>query len=122
MSFDFDLAVIGGGSGGFGAAPAAARRGLRVLLAESGPILGGNSTLGGVNTWESGIGGPGFHGELYRRLARRPISIGVSRTIRFWTRDQPWSWSRVGRSLEYHDATRTRRRPGRRRQTKYSTA
>lgn len=48
----YDLAVIGGGSGGFGAALAAARAGLRVLLVERGPMLGGNSTLVGVNTWE----------------------------------------------------------------------
>jgi hypothetical protein len=96
-----DLAVIGGGSGGFGAALAAARAGLRVLLIEAGPQLGGNSTLGGVNTWEPGIGGPGFHGELFARLSREPHAIGVSRTIKHWTAEAPWGWSRVQPGLDY---------------------
>jgi len=97
----YDLAVIGGGSGGFGAALAAARGGLRVLMAERGPMLGGNSTLAGVNTWEPGVGGPGFHGELYDMLSRQPNAIGVSRSIHHWTPDQPWGWSRVRPGLDY---------------------
>jgi hypothetical protein len=97
----YDLAVIGGGSGGFGAALAAARGGLRVLFVERGPMLGGNSTLAGVNTWEPGVGGPGFHGELYDMLARRTNAIGVSRSIHHWTSDQPWGWSRVQPGLDY---------------------
>lgn len=97
----YDLAVIGGGSAGFGAALAAARRGLRVLLADPGHMLGGTSTLGGVNTWEPGIGGPGFHAELYARLRQRPMAIGVSRSIHLWTAAEPWGWSRVDRDLDY---------------------
>lgn len=97
----YDLAVIGGGSGGFGAVLAAARGGLRVLLVERGSLLGGTSTLGGVNTWEPGVGGPGFHGELYDMLSRKPNAIGVSRTIHHWTSDQPWGWSRVQPGLDY---------------------
>ncbi len=97
----YDFVVIGGGSGGFGAALAAARGGLRVLLVERGPMLGGNSTLAGVNTWEPGIGGPGFHGELFTRLCREPDSIGVSRSVKHWTADAPWGWSRVQPGLDY---------------------
>jgi len=103
---DYDLVVIGGGSGGFGATLAAARRGLRVLLVERGPMLGGNSTLGGVNTWEPGIGGPGFHAELYELLKRQPNAIGVSRTIHTWTQDEPWGRSRVDPALPYRQSLR----------------
>lgn len=51
------LAVIGGGSGGFGAALAAARLGVDVVLVEKGDCLGGTSVRGGVNCWEMGAGG-----------------------------------------------------------------
>ena len=40
MNFDFDLFVIGGGSGGVRAARMAAQRGQRVALAEGGPLGG----------------------------------------------------------------------------------
>ena len=43
-SFDFDLFVIGGGSGGVRAARMAAQRGARVALAE----VGGTDGLGGT--------------------------------------------------------------------------
>jgi hypothetical protein len=105
-----ELAVIGGGSGGFAAALAAARRGVRVVLIEPGAILGGTSTLGGVNTWEPGVAGPGIPAELYDRLARIPSQIGVSRTVKHWTHDQPWGRSHIDRSLVYRD---TLRRSGR---------
>lgn len=95
MPDTYDIAVIGGGSGGFGAALAAARRGLSVLLVEPGPMLGGNSTLGGVNTWEPGIGGPGFHGQLFDLLSTVPHAIGLSRTTKFYTGEQPWGFSSI---------------------------
>ena len=101
-----DLCVVGGGSGGFGAALAAARNGLHVCLVERGPMLGGNSTLGGVNTWEPGIGGPGFPRELFQLLSRRPKAIGVSRTIKHWTPSQPWGWSRCDPQLTYESSLR----------------
>ena len=44
----YDLAVIGGGSGGVAAALAAARAGLHVVIVERGDMLGGTSTLGGL--------------------------------------------------------------------------
>jgi len=97
----YDLVVSGAGSGGFAAALAAARAGRRVLLVEAGAMLGGTSTLGGVNTWEPGVGGPGFHAELFAQLSRQPNAIGVSRTIKHWTGDAPWGWSRVQPGLDY---------------------
>jgi NADPH-dependent 2,4-dienoyl-CoA reductase/sulfur reductase-like enzyme len=59
-----DLAVIGGGSGGFGAALAAARQGLDVVLVEQADQLGGNSVRGGVHCWEMGAGGTGIPFDL----------------------------------------------------------
>lgn len=100
----YDVAVIGGGSGGFSAALAAARQGFDVLLVEAAPQLGGNSTRGGVNCWEPGIGGPGFHSELYDRLARHPKAIGVAQPIKRYTPEQPWAMSRVSPELNYRDS------------------
>ncbi|MCR4413335.1 MAG: FAD-dependent oxidoreductase [Thermoguttaceae bacterium] len=73
-----DLAVIGGGSGGFGAALAAARRGLCVVLVEQADRLGGNSVRGGVHCWENGAGGTGIPFDLYRRLKQVPGAVGIS--------------------------------------------
>ncbi len=67
-----DLAVIGGGSGGFGAALAGARLGLSVILIEKGEMLGGNAVRGGVNCWEMGVGGTGIPFDLYRRVKLIP--------------------------------------------------
>ena len=64
----FDVAVMGGGSGGVGAALAAARAGRRVALVEQEPILGGTSTASGVSSWEPGVGGTGIPFDIYREL------------------------------------------------------
>jgi len=72
-----ELAVIGGGSGGFGAALAAARLGLSVVLAEKADCLGGTSVRAGVNCWEMGAGGTGIPFDLYLRLKRVPNAIGI---------------------------------------------
>ena len=49
-SFQFDLVVVGAGSGGFGAALAAARLGASVLLVEKSDSLGGNARTAMVAT------------------------------------------------------------------------
>jgi hypothetical protein len=49
MSADYDVMVIGGGSGGWTAATQAARTGARTLLVEKTGMLGGTTTSGGVN-------------------------------------------------------------------------
>lgn len=72
-----ELAVIGGGSGGFGAALAAARAGVQVVLVEKADCLGGNSVRGGVHCWEPGAGGTGFPFELYQRLKRQTNAVGI---------------------------------------------
>ncbi len=74
---DFDVLVAGGGSGGFGAALAAARLGARVLLVEAAPSLGGTSVHSGVSVWEPGCGGTGIPLDLYARLKKTPQSVGI---------------------------------------------
>ena len=63
---NFDVAVIGGGVAGCGAALAAARNGAKVLLAESSGILGGQATLGLVTPLDARFttGGKSFGGIL----------------------------------------------------------
>lgn len=77
VKFDCDLAVIGGGSGGFGAALAAARLGIDVVLVEKADCLGGTSVRSGVNCWEMGIGGTGIPFDLYRELKRIPGAVAI---------------------------------------------
>jgi hypothetical protein len=74
---NFDLIVVGCGSGGFAASLAAARLGVRVLLLEQSNQLGGAAGPGGVNNWEPGVGGTGIPFDLYRRLKRIPKAVGV---------------------------------------------
>jgi glycine/D-amino acid oxidase-like deaminating enzyme len=76
-SFHFDLVVVGAGSGGFGAALAAARLGASVLLVEKSDSLGGNAARGGVNNWEPGVGGTGIPFDLYKRLKKTPQAVGI---------------------------------------------
>ncbi|MBI5684017.1 MAG: FAD-dependent oxidoreductase [Verrucomicrobia bacterium] len=75
--YDCDVAVIGGGSGGFGAALAAARLGLDVVLVEKADRLGGSSVRGGVNCWEPGIGGTGIPFDLFKELKRQPNAVSI---------------------------------------------
>lgn len=77
VEYDCDVAVIGGGSGGFGAALAAARLGLDVVLVEKADCLGGTSTRGGVNCWEMGVGGTGIPFDLYKELKKIPNAVGI---------------------------------------------
>ncbi len=65
-----DVCVVGGGSGGIGAALAAARGGARVVLIERETWLGGTSTAAGVSSWEPGPGSS-LAREIYERLSRR---------------------------------------------------
>jgi len=55
QTYDFDLFVIGGGSGGVRAARMAAQRGARVALAEAGGVHGSHSDDGGLTG--AGLGG-----------------------------------------------------------------
>ncbi len=89
FSSHFDLVVIGAGSGGFGAALAAARLGAEVLLVEKSDWLGGNASRCGVNTWEMGVGGTGIPFDLYKRLKKIPQALGVYSLRRHICWDDP---------------------------------
>ena len=85
-----DVAVIGGGSAGFAAAWSAAHLGSSVILVEKESMLGGTSTLGGVNNWEPGIGGTGVPYRVYQRLRQIPGVAGVYRFDRHLAWRKPW--------------------------------
>ncbi len=105
-TIETDVLIIGGGSGGFGAAIRAARAhpGARILLLDSMGQLGGTSTVGGVNNWEPGIGGLGVHYELYARLA--PDAIGVGKTVHFSSKEEPYGFSRIDPHSSYESSLR----------------
>lgn len=89
----FDVAVFGGGSGGFATALAAARNGLKVLVVERGGMLGGTATQGGVNCWEVGVGGTGIPLDLYRCMRRDyPQAIGIYSVGRHFCWQDGWYW------------------------------
>ena len=101
-----DILIVGGGSGGFGAAIQAARTHPKahILLIDSMAQLGGTSTVGGVNNWEPGIGGPGVHYELYARLA--PNAIGVGKTVHLYSPEEPYGFSRIDPASSYESSLR----------------
>lgn len=76
-STTYDLAVVGAGSGGIGAAVAAARAGLSVLLLEADADIGGTAVWAGVHCWEMGAGGTGLPFEIYRRMKEIPHGTGI---------------------------------------------
>jgi len=69
------VCVIGGGSGGMGAALAAARAGARVVLLEQESILGGTSTNAWVHTWEPVSGADGIPRDLYEMMKADPMGV-----------------------------------------------
>ena len=88
----YQLVVLGGGSGGLGAAISAARAGLRVLLVEKEAMLGGTSTTAGVSCWEPGVGGTGIPFEIYQRLKKKPNSVGIYSFGRHFSWQDGWHW------------------------------
>lgn len=86
---EYDLCVVGAGSGGIGAALAAARMGLSVLLIEKSDTLGGNAVRGGVHNWEPGVGGTAFPFEIYQRLQKIPGAVAIVRMARHCVVPQP---------------------------------
>jgi glycine/D-amino acid oxidase-like deaminating enzyme len=88
----YELVVLGAGSGGLGAAIAAARRGVKTLVVERHDRLGGTSTVGGVNVWEMGVGGTGIPFDLYRRLKAIPNAVGIYSAGRHFCDQDGWYW------------------------------
>jgi hypothetical protein len=104
---NYDLCIIGGGSGGTAAAIAAGRYGLKTLLVEAADCLGGTAVRAGVSIWEMGCGGTGIPFDLYRRLQAIPGAVGIYRINRHccWPEDgfYPGGESVLDPSLTYQD-------------------
>lgn len=76
--YETDICVVGGGSGGYSAALRAAQSGFRTVLVEKESILGGNSTVCGVNCWEPVTGcAYGLPEELYKMMREIPGGCGI---------------------------------------------
>jgi len=69
------VCVIGAGSGGIGAALAAARSGAKVLLIEREAILGGTMTTAWVHTWEPVSGARGLPRDIYNMMKTVPLAV-----------------------------------------------
>lgn len=100
------VVVIGGGSAGAGAAWRAARSGAEVTLIESGSILGGTSTLGGVHCWEPGIASAGLNQELYRRMRTVPYGASVGRTVHPYTAESHIGLNGINPNEPYESSLR----------------
>ena len=113
----YDLIVVGIGSGGFGAALAAARLGLSVLCLEKADRIGGNAVRAGVSMWEPGVGGTGFPFEIYKRLKELPDAVGIYSFGRHISWDGwaafPGGEHVIDLQRRYADTLRRHRGPGR---------
>ncbi len=69
------VCVIGGGSGGSGAALAAARAGADVVLLERDSCLGGTATNGMVCVWRPVAGCNGIPRELFQEMRKDPLGV-----------------------------------------------
>lgn len=101
MKMTFDICVIGGGSGGFGAACAAARQGANVVLLEAFRGLGGTSAWAGVNNYEPVAGATGLPEEIYNRLSAIPKAVALQRTRARYHPDRPWGWCDIAEETDY---------------------
>lgn len=73
-----DVCVVGAGSGGIGAALAAARRGAKVILVERQEMIGGTGVNALVSGWEPGPG-CSIAEEIYTEMRKVARSTGVSK-------------------------------------------
>jgi hypothetical protein len=102
-----DVCVVGGGSGGYGAALAAARAGAKVILVEKQPILGGTSTSAFVTNWEPGPG-CSFSRELYEHLKAAPQAVAIAPRVHRYKSSEPYglSYGTPKSDLTYDDTLR----------------
>lgn len=94
-----DVCVIGGGSGGVGAALAAARMGAEVILIERHQMLGGTSTMAWVHSWEPSRGGGGIPKDIWQAMKADPrasesADYGTSQPRQggTWLCWEPWAF------------------------------
>ena len=102
-----DVCVVGGGSGGFGAALAAARAGAKVILVEKQAILGGTSTSAFVTNWEPGPG-CSFARELYGHLKAKGDTVAIAPRVHRYQSNEPYglSYGTPKSDLAYDDTLR----------------
>lgn len=86
------ICIVGAGSGGIGAALAAARAGANVVLVEKLGKVGGTSTMAFVNRWAPGIGCD-FSNEIYNRLKVYPNAVGISKLVHVYQNAEPYAIS-----------------------------
>jgi len=103
-----DIAIVGAGSGGIGAALAAARMGRRVLLIERAPSIGGTVVRAGVSTWEPVAGATGITFDIYRRLRELRDAVALysyGRHVAWQRPDDPFPGGEqvIDPSLSYLD-------------------
>jgi len=89
-TLECDVCVIGGGSGGIGAAIGAASRGASTILVERSQALGGTVSMAWVHTWEPVCGSS----KLCRRIwdAMTAMPLGASKEL-----DYSLSCKRLGK-------------------------
>ena len=88
--YETDICVVGGGSGGFAAAVRAAQSGFKTILVEKENLLGGTSTVCGVNCWEPVTGAAyGLPKELYERMRNIPGGCGIYHNAMHFCLDDP---------------------------------
>lgn len=77
-TYESEICVVGGGSGGFSAAIRAAQSGCKTILVEKESMLGGTSTVCGVNCWEPVKGAAyGLPQELFEKMRSIKNGCGV---------------------------------------------
>ena len=86
MRKDYDVIIIGAGSGGIGAAVGAARTGANVLIVDRAPSIGGVVAYSWVHNWEPTCGNSPLTREIWARM--RSMPLGAT--------DMPFTTSRDG--------------------------
>lgn len=109
-----DICIVGGGSGGMAAAFAAAsqRQDKKIVLIEAMGILGGTSTVGGVNAWEPGSVGTSVLHKLCFDALKAENSAVIARYVKQTQRPGLWALVEEDKNLQYEDTLR-HRAPGR---------
>jgi len=86
MKKDYDVVIVGAGSGGIGAAVGAARAGAKVLLVDRASSPGGVVASAWVHNWEPTCGNSPFTREIWKRMREMPLGAA----------DMPFTTSRYG--------------------------
>lgn len=110
QTLETDVCVVGGGSGGIGAALAAARAGAKCILVEKMDLLGGTGTSAYVCHWGPGPGDE-FAEEIYERLSKVPDAVGITRDHNSDRKEGPFGLWLTTPGLTYEETLTRRNRP-----------